>query len=79
MSKRERSRSNSPQNGIKLHIKNLPLHFTQEMLSQAFRAFGNVLDIKIIRKGSNGQPLRDCVYGFAAMETWNSANKAIEP
>ena len=49
MSKRERSRSNSPQNGIKLHIKCFPMHFTQEMLSQAIRAFGNVLDIKIIR------------------------------
>ena len=68
MAKRERSRSNSPQNGIKLHVKNLPLHFTQEMLSQSFRQFGKVLDIKIIRKGSNGQPLRDCVYGFIAME-----------
>ena len=78
MAKRERSRSNSPQNGIKLHIKNLPLHFTQELMSQAFRAFGKVLDIKIIRKGSNGQPLRDCVYGFVAMETWDSANKAIQ-
>ena len=77
MAKRERSRSNSPQNGIKLHVKNLPLHFTQEMLSQSFRQFGKVLDIKIIRKGSNGQPLRDCVYGFIAMENWDSANKAM--
>jgi RNA recognition motif-containing protein len=77
MAKRERSRSNSPQNGIKLHVKNLPLNYTQEMLSQSFRPFGKVIDIKIIRKGSNGQPLRDCVYGFVAMESWESANQAM--
>ncbi|OMJ83277.1 hypothetical protein SteCoe_15868 [Stentor coeruleus] len=78
MENRERSRSNSPQNCVKLHVKNLPLACTQEYLAQAFRQFGKVMDIKIIRKGSNGQPLRDCVYGFVGLENWEIANKAMQ-
>lgn len=78
MSRRERSRSPSPQGLVKLHVKNLPLSYTQDQLSQVFRNFGKVYDIKIIRKGSNGQPLRDCVYGFVALENMDIANLAMK-
>ena len=78
MSKRERSRSPSPSSLVKLHVKNLPLNFTQDQLSQVFRSFGKVYDTKIIRKGSNGQPLRDCVYGFVALENMDIANHAMK-
>ena len=78
MSKRERSRSPSPSNLVKLHVKNLPLNFTQDQLSQVFQSFGKVYDTKIIRKGSNGQPLRDCVYGFVALENMEIATHAMK-
>lgn len=75
---RKRSRSRSPTNGVKLHVKNLPLQTSQEALHKIFEAYGIIDEIRIIRKGSNGQPLRECVYGFVVMETFEAASRAME-
>ena len=40
--------------------------------------FGQVEDIKIIRKNSSGQPLKDYIYGFIVMSDENDANNAID-
>ena len=75
---RNRSRSRSPTEGVKLHVKKLPVTFSQEALKQAFMPFGNIQEVKIIRKGSNGQPLRECVYGFVVMNTQQGAEVAMQ-
>ncbi|OMJ78423.1 hypothetical protein SteCoe_21798 [Stentor coeruleus] len=74
---RKRSRSHSP-DGAKLYVKNLGLHYTQEMLKDQFEFYGRTKEVKIIRKGPNGQPLRDYLYGFVLMETYDSAKTAME-
>lgn len=75
---RQRSRSRSPVHGFKLHVKNLPVQYSQESLESAFNHFGETREVKIIRKGSNGQPLRECVYGFVVMAEQGSAERAMQ-
>ena len=74
---RRRSRSRSPE-GVKLYVKNLPLDYTQEYLKSTFERYGDTTEVKIIRKGPNGQPLRDFIYGFVSMSSAESAKQAIE-
>lgn len=74
---RKRSRSHSPE-GTKLHVKNLPLHYSQDKLQETFEYYGSVRNVKIIRKGPNGQPLRDFIYGFVLMDSFESAKNAME-
>lgn len=78
---RTRSRSRSPElstDPVKLHISNLPVGFSQQQLSDIFQKFGTVQDVRIIRKGANGQPLRESCYGFVVMQNRDEALKAIE-
>lgn len=78
---RTRSRSRSPDlstDPVKLHISNLPVGFAQQQLSDIFQKFGSVQDVRIIRKGANGQPLRESCYGFVVMQNRDEALKAIE-
>ena len=78
---RSRSRSRSPDlpnDPVKLHISNLPVGFAQQQLSEIFQKFGAVQDVRIIRKGANGQPLRESCYGFVVMRNRDEALKAIE-
>ena len=74
---RRHSRSRSPE-GTKLHIKNLPLHFSQDRLQETFEYYGRTHNAKIIRKGPNGQPLRDFIYGFVVMNSYDDAKRAME-
>jgi RNA recognition motif-containing protein len=43
----------------------------------AFVRFGTIEDIRIIRKGGNGQPLKESVYGFVVMRRPEDAAVAI--
>ena len=74
---RKRSRSRSP-DGTKLYVKNLALHYSQELLKETFENYGRTKEVKIIRKGPNGQPLRDFVYGFVVMDSYTAAKNAME-
>ena len=76
-SSRKHSRSRSPE-GTKLHVKNLPLHFSQDKLQDTFEFYGRTKHVKIIRKGPTGQPLRDFIYGFVLMDTYEDAKRAME-
>ena len=78
---RSRSRSRSPEAAeepVKLHVSNLPLTFPQQQLSEIFSKFGAVQDVRIIRKGSNGQPLKETCYGFVVLGTREAANRAMK-
>ena len=78
---RSRSRSRSPEpteEPVKLHVSNLPLTFPQQQLSDIFSKFGPVQDVRIIRKGSNGQPLKETCYGFVVLATREAANRALK-
>lgn len=78
---RSRSRSRSPESTeepVKLHVSNLPLTFPQQQLSDIFSKFGPVQDVRIIRKGSNGQPLKETCYGFVVLATREAANRALK-
>ena len=74
---RNRSRSRSPE-FAKLYVKNIPTHYTEEKLEESFRQYGRLKSVKMIRKGSNGQPLRECFYGFIEMLSLESATAAME-
>mmetsp|Transcript_1858 Transcript_1858/g.216 ORF Transcript_1858/g.216 Transcript_1858/m.216 type:complete len:91 (-) Transcript_1858:837-1109(-) len=77
---RERSRSRSPKQsvqGTKLHISNLPLDYVNSDLERIFSPYGKIEDIRIIRKGSNGQPLRETCYGFVLMSNEREAKAAM--
>ena len=74
---RKRSRSRSPE-GIKMHVKNLATTYSEKKLEDTFRSFGIIKDVKIIRKGTNGLPLRDSVYGFVVMDSYDCAKSAME-
>lgn len=74
---RIRSRSPSPEY-VKLYVKNLPLQYSQELLKETFERYGTTKDVRIIRKGPNGQPLRDFVYGFVSMDSYDSAKVCME-
>lgn len=75
-----RSRSRSPEcsSEVKLHVSNLPLSIEQSELESVFRKYGEISSVRVIRKGNNGQPLRDCVYGFVQLRTFNSPASSIE-
>lgn len=78
---RSRSRSRSPEpteEPVKLHVSNLPLTFPQQQLSDIFSKFGPVQDVRIIRKGSNGQPLKETCYGFVVLSSREAANRALK-
>jgi RNA recognition motif-containing protein len=77
----DRPRSRSPRrvgSGFKLHISNLPVNYQQKSLHDMFSRFGNIEDIRIIRKGANGLPLKDSVYGFVVMSRDEDAKRALE-
>jgi RNA recognition motif-containing protein len=46
-------------------------------VQQAFGRFGTIEDIRIIRKGGNGLPLKESVYGFVVMRHSDEAAAAI--
>ena len=77
---RPRSRSRSPSESeepVKLHVSNLPLTFPQQQLTDIFSKFGQVQDVRIIRKGANGQPLKETCYGFVVIVGREAANRAL--
>ena len=79
--KQPRSRSRSPEDvgeTIKLHVSNLPLTFPQQQLQDIFAKFGLVQDVRIIRKGPNGQPLKETCYGFVVMQGREAALRALK-
>ena len=43
-----------------------------------FAPFGKVEDVRIIRKGSNGQILRDSIYGFVELSSETEARNAMK-
>lgn len=77
-----RPRSRSPRrqgaSGCKLHISNLPTSYPQKSLHEVFSRFGKIEDVRIIRKGGNGQPLKESVYGFVVMSREEEAQRAME-
>jgi len=76
-----RSRSRSPEEGnepVKLHVSNLPITFPQQQLQEIFAKFGPVQDVRIIRKGPNGQPLKETCYGFVVMHGRETAMRALK-
>ncbi|CAD8080073.1 unnamed protein product [Paramecium primaurelia] len=62
----------------KIHVSNLPLNITAQHLQQAFQSYGNIIDIRIIRKTPNGLPLNLSCYAFIAFADNESAEKAIQ-
>jgi RNA recognition motif-containing protein len=64
--------------GFKLHIANLPLGVSEEFVKLQFERFGKVEDVRIMRKDSNGQPLKGSLYGFVTMFTKEDAAYALE-
>jgi len=75
----DRSRSRSPHTtkGVKLHVSNLRVGTPEAEVYDAFVRFGTIEDIRIIRKGGNGQPLKESVYGFVVMRRSEDAAAAI--
>ncbi|KAM3130839.1 hypothetical protein pb186bvf_017028 [Paramecium bursaria] len=69
--------SESKNKNCKLHIGNLPLNIQEETLRRVFCKFGPIKDVKIIRKNSQGQPLKDYCYGFVLMEDGDGALNAV--
>ncbi|CAD8047547.1 unnamed protein product [Paramecium sonneborni] len=61
----------------KLHIGNLPLQITEETLHRVFSKYGQIKEVKIIRKNSQGQPLKDYCYGFVLMCDGDGAQNAV--
>lgn len=64
--------------GFKLHIANLPLGVSEEFVKLQFERFGKVEDVRIMRKDSNGQPLKGSLYGFVTMFTKEDAAYALD-
>ncbi|CAD8101300.1 unnamed protein product [Paramecium sonneborni] len=62
----------------KIHVSNLPLNITNQQLQQAFQIYGNIIDIRIIRKTPTGLPLHISCYAFIAFADNDSADKAIQ-
>ena len=76
-----RSRSRSPDEinePVKLHVSNLPITFPQQQLQEIFAKYGPVQDVRIIRKGPNGQPLKETCYGFVVMLGRDTALRALK-
>ncbi|CAD8138992.1 unnamed protein product [Paramecium pentaurelia] len=65
-------------NNCKLHIGNLPLQITEETLNRVFSKYGQIKEVKIIRKNSQGQPLKDYCYGFILMCDGEGAYNAVK-
>lgn len=61
--------------GRKLYVGNLPFSTTEENLTDAFAAVGNVDTVKIITDRDTG---RSKGFGFVEMATDEEAQKAIE-
>ncbi|CAD8187128.1 unnamed protein product [Paramecium pentaurelia] len=62
----------------KIHVSNLPLHVTTQQLQQTFQTYGNIIDIRIIRKTPTGLPLHISCYAFIAFADNDAADKAIQ-
>ncbi|CAD8168944.1 unnamed protein product [Paramecium pentaurelia] len=62
----------------KIHVSNLPLNVAAHQLQQAFQSFGNIIDIRIIRKTPTGLPLHLSCYAFITFAENESAEKAIQ-
>ncbi|CAD8093842.1 unnamed protein product [Paramecium sonneborni] len=62
----------------KIHVANLPLNVTTQQLQQAFQTYGNIIDIRIIRKTPTGLPLHISCYAFIAFADNDAADKAIQ-
>ncbi|CAD8181506.1 unnamed protein product [Paramecium pentaurelia] len=62
----------------KIHVSNLPLNVTTQQLQQTFQTYGNIIDIRIIRKTPTGLPLHISCYAFIAFADNDAADKAIQ-
>ncbi|CAK60357.1 unnamed protein product (macronuclear) [Paramecium tetraurelia] len=70
-------KDNQKNSNCKLHIGNLPLQITEETLHRVFSKYGQIKEVKIIRKNSQGQPLKDYCYGFVLMCDGEGAQNAV--
>lgn len=62
-------------------VKNIPKHFTEERLREAFSAIGRVTDAKIINTRSIFSKLRDGTsrhFGFIGFATTGEAKQAVD-
>jgi RNA recognition motif. (a.k.a. RRM, RBD, or RNP domain) len=48
----------------KFYVGRILTDTTEEQIRQAFQSFGDVFDVRIIKKAYNGQPLRETYYAF---------------
>ena len=70
---RSRSRSASRRNkrkqdsATKFYVGRIHTDTQEEDLKQSFSQFGEISEVKIIRKSYNGQPLRDTYYAFVVI------------
>jgi outer membrane biosynthesis protein TonB len=55
----------------------LPTDIAEDALRKAFTRFGVIREVKVIRKNSQGQPLKDYCYGFVLMVESTSAHVAV--
>ena len=55
----------------------MPVDIQDESLRKAFSRFGAIREVKVIRKNSQGQLLKDYCYGFVLMADSASAEKAV--
>lgn len=65
------------QKNCKLHIGNLATDIAEDTLRKAFSKFGAIREVKVIRKNSQGQPLKEYCYGFVLMVESTSATIAV--
>ncbi|CAG9322443.1 unnamed protein product [Blepharisma stoltei] len=77
-SRHQHKRSRSPDQKIKLHVSNLPVEFPRGQLITLFSNYGHVGNVRIIRNGPKGFPLKHNCYAFVEMETLTEAQKAVE-
>ncbi len=59
---------------MNIYVGNLPYHVTEEVLRQAFEAFGQVRSVRIIKDKHTGQSLGFC---FVEMPDRAEGDKAI--
>lgn len=60
---------------VELYVGNLPYSTDEKELTRSFERYGNVVDVRIIRNGSNG---RSKGYGFVTMRDEADSKAAIK-
>ncbi|MFC1738124.1 RNA recognition motif domain-containing protein [Planctomycetota bacterium] len=60
---------------MNIYVGNLSLQTTEDDLSQAFKDFGDVISVNIVRDRTNGESRG---FGFVSMPSKAEAEKAIE-